>query len=134
MPLKNIILACLESSLSRIAVKKIFSSCFCLILKILGFKNAISFKILKINAFIPFSAVYYVLIDFSEIYNLLFHTANQVYLRYVEIESMELSTEVRLSRSFNFSPEIPQINQIKHHNSLRKKRLDLQIFRIFSSQ
>ena len=39
---------------------------------------------------------------------------------------------VKLSRNFDFAPEIPQKNQKKYHNSLRKK--DLQIFRIISSE
>ena len=68
MPLRNI-LACLESSPSRIAIKKVvsFSSYW-------GFKNAISFKISGKNAFFSiFSSLLFVfLIDFSKILQLTF--------------------------------------------------------------
>ena len=46
----------------------------------------------KKKHFSPFSAAYYILIDFQKSYNLLFHTANQVYLTSFEADSMELST------------------------------------------
>ena len=68
MLLKNLILPCLESSLSKIVGKKVETFSFFLFLKVLlRFKNATSFKILKKKMhFAPFSTGYYFLIGFSK--------------------------------------------------------------------
>ena len=63
--LKNIILAFLENSPSTNAGKKIWSLSFCLFLKLLWFKNAISFRILKKIYFSPFSEAYYMIVFFK---------------------------------------------------------------------
>ena len=72
MTLKNIILACLESSPSMVAVKKVCSLSLCLFLKLSGFKNAVSFKISKKKHFSLFSAAYCFLIDFPKVLQFLF--------------------------------------------------------------
>ena len=93
-PLKNLILACLESShfsvSSRIAGKKFCSLSFYLFLNLLEFKNDISFKLSCILLHFQQPITFWWIIQKSN--NLLFHTVNQVDWIYLEIESMKMST------------------------------------------
>ena len=143
-------LACLESSPSRIVGKRVCSLSFWLFLKLLGFKNAILFKILKKKThFAPFSAAYYFLIDFSKILKFTFPYSQPSLLSILSNCEYELEY-IRQNWWSNFhtisillpkskkkkKKEIIIIikNQKKYHNLLRKKRLDLQLSRIFASQ
>ena len=65
MHLKNLILAVLKEIHLELLEKRF--AVFFVFLKLLGFKNAILFKILKKMHFAPFSAAYYFLKAFSKI-------------------------------------------------------------------
>ena len=124
MPLKNLVQSWLERSSSKNAGKKALRL-FCFFHKLLGFKSAILFKMLKKKHFAPFSTANYFWIDFSKILNnLLFHAANQVYWTSVEIESIDLEYKselmVKLSWNFDFAPKIAKKATKKYHKYLRK--------------
>ena len=78
MPLKNLILACLESSPSRIAGKKV-CSLFLFLSQVIGIQKYYLVQNFEKKPFTPFSAAYYFLIDFPKILQFTF-PCNQPFL------------------------------------------------------
>ena len=107
---------------------------FFFISKLLRFKNAISFQILKNMHFTPFSVAYYFLIDFSKNLQFTFPCSQPSLLNIVRnwkhwIECISHNVHKILILHPKLHKKVA-----KNLTISKEKRSDLQIFRNFSSQ
>ena len=112
---------------SRIALKKVCSLSFCLFLKLIGFKNAVSFKISKRMHFSPFSVACYFLIDFSKILQITFPYSQSSLLRI--LRNREHGIEY-ISQNWWSKFHESSILILKFHKNIRKNTIARQARKI----